>query len=105
MSVSKNFIKKGIRRDHEDPSLIVCEYLSRCNYLNVSDILKHLENLENYGCLDDDVLDAIYRFYDRYADELFIHPRNFLLKSDRRERSMQNQQILPFYNRSSACKI
>jgi hypothetical protein len=64
---------------------LVYNYLCRNNYLNVSTILRHLENLEHYGFKQPKLIEAIYGFYDLYAQELFITP-GLTLKRERSDR-------------------
>jgi hypothetical protein len=89
---------KGNRGTKKPLHICVRDYMIRNNYLNFSEINKHAENLFNYGFMKNNERwqNAMYEFFDKYADELLIHPR-LILKSDRRElnyRSLRKQTTL-----------
>jgi hypothetical protein len=66
----KKLLKELENEGQFAPHCIV-RYLKRNNYLNVSEILKHLENLEQLGYKYPILIDALYQFYDLFAVELF----------------------------------
>jgi hypothetical protein len=71
------------------PACIV-RYLKRRHYLNVSEILRHLENIESYGFRQIILIFAIYEFYDLYAVELFQLHREIFTQSERSERKYRS---------------
>ena len=75
--------------------LYIVRYLRRHNYLNVSEILKHLENLEHYGYRYPFLLDAMYEFYDLFAVELFqLHRFTLRERSDHKSLILRKQNQL-----------
>lgn len=86
-------LRKRVEEQTSCPSLHLCNYLMRNKYLKVTDILIHLDNLENHGYKYPELIDAIQQFYDMFADELFIRPQTeYFSQSDQRERNSRNSQ-------------
>lgn len=97
-------MKKLIRELRNEGSTTKCapmcvyRYLLRNRYLNVSEILAHLENLLEYGYMRNDAhfINAVYEFYDMWAYELFVSPR-IALRATIGSETLKFQQKLDKY--------